>query len=101
MYEGGIANMNYSISNNAEYGEYVTGPKIINEESRKAMREALKNIQNGKYAKQFVMEGMSNYPEMTSQRHLMAEHPIEKVGEKLRAMMPWINANKIVDKAKN
>ncbi len=101
MYEGGIANMNYSISNNAEYGEYVTGPKIINEESRKAMREALKNIQNGNYAKRFVMEGMTNYPEMTSQRHLMAEHPIEQVGEKLRAMMPWINANKIVDKTKN
>jgi len=101
MYEGGIANMNYSISNNAEYGEYVTGPKIINEESRKAMREALENIQNGNYAKRFVMEGMTNYPEMTSQRHLMAEHPIEQVGEKLRAMMPWINANKIVDKSKN
>jgi ketol-acid reductoisomerase len=101
MYEGGIANMNYSISNNAEYGEYVTGPKIINEESRKAMREALENIQNGNYAKRFVMEGMTNYPEMTSRRHLMAEHPIEQVGEKLRAMMPWINANKIVDKSKN
>jgi ketol-acid reductoisomerase len=101
MYEGGIANMNYSISNNAEYGEYVTGPKIINEESRKAMREALTNIQNGNYAKRFVVEGMTNYPEMTSQRHLMAEHPIEQVGEKLRAMMPWINANKIVDRSKN
>ncbi len=101
MYEGGIANMNYSISNNAEYGEYVTGPKVINEESRKAMREALKNIQKGEYAKRFVMEGMTGYPEMTSQRRLIAEHPIEQVGEKLRAMMPWISANKIVDKSKN
>ena len=99
MYEGGIANMNYSISNNAEYGEYVTGPKIINEESRWAMREALKNIQEGKYAKQFILEGQSGYPEMTSMRHINAEHPIEKTGAKLRAMMPWIQ--KIVDKDKN
>lgn len=99
MYEGGIANMNYSISNNAEYGEYVTGPKIINEESRRAMREALKNIQEGKYAKQFILEGQSGYPEMTSMRHINAEHPIEKTGAKLRAMMPWIQ--KIVDKDKN
>jgi ketol-acid reductoisomerase len=99
MYEGGIANMNYSISNNAEYGEYVTGPKIINEESRWAMREALKNIQEGKYAKQFILEGQSGYPEMTSMRHINAEHPIEKTGAKLREMMPWIQ--KIVDKSKN
>ena len=101
MYEGGIANMNYSISNNAEYGEYVTGPKIINEESRWAMREALKNIKNGEYAKQFIMEGMTNYPEMTAKRRLNAEHPIEVVGTKLRSMMPWIKANQIVDKTKN
>ncbi len=101
MFEGGIANMNYSISNNAEYGEYVTGPKVINEESRKAMREALKNIQTGQYAKRFILEGMANYPEMTARRRLNAEHPIEQVGAKLRAMMPWIDANKIVDKAKN
>jgi ketol-acid reductoisomerase len=99
MYEGGIANMNYSISNNAEYGEYVTGPKIINEESRLAMREALKNIQEGKYAKQFILEGQTGYPEMTSMRHINAEHPIEKTGAKLRALMPWIQ--KIVDKDKN
>ncbi|MGR8981729.1 MAG: ketol-acid reductoisomerase [Gammaproteobacteria bacterium] len=101
MYEGGIANMNYSISNNAEYGEYVTGPKVINEESRRAMKEALANIRNGQYAKRFILEGQSNYPEMTAQRRLMAEHPIEIVGEKLRSMMPWIKANKIVDKSKN
>ena len=99
MYEGGIANMNYSISNNAEYGEYVTGPRVINEESRQAMREALHNIQTGKYAKQFIVEGQSGYPEMTSMRHINAEHPIEKTGEKLRQMMPWIQ--KIVDKSKN
>ncbi|NOY72858.1 MAG: ketol-acid reductoisomerase [Gammaproteobacteria bacterium] len=99
MYEGGIANMNYSISNNAEYGEYVTGPRIINDESRAAMREALKNIQEGKYAKQFILEGQSGYPEMTAMRRLNAEHPIEQTGAKLRAMMPWIE--KIVDKSKN
>ncbi len=101
MFEGGIANMNYSISNNAEYGEYVTGPKVINEESRFAMQEALANIQNGEYAKKFIMEGMTNYPEMTAKRRLNAEHPIEIVGEKLRSMMPWIKANQIVDKNKN
>ncbi len=101
MYEGGIANMNYSISNNAEYGEYVTGPKVINEESREAMKQALKDIQNGEYAKQFVLEGASNYPSMTAYRRNNAAHGIEQVGEKLRAMMPWIESNKIIDKAKN
>ena len=101
MYEGGIANMNYSISNNAEYGEYVTGPKVINESSRAAMREALKNIQSGEYAKRFLLEGMTNYPEMTGRRRLNAAHQIEIVGEKLRSMMPWITANKLVDKNKN
>jgi ketol-acid reductoisomerase len=99
MYEGGIANMNYSISNNAEYGEYVTGPKVINEQSRAAMREALRDIQTGEYARQFVMEGKLNYPSMTAHRRLNAAHPIEEVGERLRGMMPWIR--KIVDKTKN
>ncbi len=99
MYEGGIANMNYSISNNAEYGEYVTGPRVINDESRKAMKECLHNIQTGDYAKRFILEGQTNYPEMTARRRLNAAHPIEQVGEKLRAMMPWIQ--KIVDKSKN
>ena len=99
MYEGGIANMNYSISNNAEYGEYVTGPQVINDESRKAMKQCLDNIQNGEYAKRFILEGASNYPEMTARRRLNAAHPIEQVGEKLRSMMPWIQ--KIVDKSKN
>ncbi len=99
MYEGGIANMNYSISNNAEYGEYVTGPKVINEESRKAMKEALHNIQTGEYAKQFILEGATNYASMTAARRNNAAHPIEQTGEKLRAMMPWIK--KIVDQEKN
>lgn len=101
MYEGGIANMNYSISNNAEFGEYVTGPKVINEESRKAMRAALKSIQDGEYAKNFILEGAANYPMMTAWRRNNAAHPIEEVGEKLRSMMPWIQANKIIDKDQN
>jgi len=101
IYEGGIANMNYSISNTAEYGEYVTGPEVINAESRAAMRNALKRIQNGEYAKMFISEGATNYPSMTAYRRNNAAHGIEVVGEKLRAMMPWIAANKIVDKTKN
>jgi len=101
MYEGGIANMNYSISNNAEYGEYVTGKKVINEESREAMREALRNIQNGEYAKQFIIEGATNYPSMTANRRNNAAHQIEQVGGQLREMMPWITANALVDKSKN
>ena len=101
MYEGGIANMNYSISNNAEYGEYVTGPEVINESSRAAMRNALKRIQNGEYAKQFILEGRTNYPSMTARRRLTAAHPIEQVGAQLRDMMPWIKKNKLVDQSKN
>jgi ketol-acid reductoisomerase len=101
MYEGGIANMNYSISNNAEYGEYVTGPQVINAQSKAAMKECLANIQNGNYAKRFILEGQSNYPEMTSWRRNNAAHQIEVVGGKLRAMMPWIGANKLVDQSKN
>lgn len=101
MFEGGIADMNYSISNNAEYGEYVTGPKVINEESKQAMRDALKNIQSGEYAKQFILEGQSGYPSMTAARRNNSEHGIEVVGRKLRGMMPWIASNKIVDQDKN
>ncbi len=101
MYEGGIANMNYSISNNAEYGEYVTGTEVINEKSREAMRNALKRIQTGEYAKMFILEGKTNYPSMTARRRLNAAHPIEVVGGQLRDMMPWIKANKLVDQSKN
>ena len=101
MYEGGIANMNYSISNNAEYGEYVTGNRVIGDEARAAMKECLRNIQNGSYAKQFILEGKTNYPEMTARRRLNAQHPIEQVGSELRAMMPWISKNKLVDQSKN
>ncbi len=101
MYEGGIANMNYSISNNAEYGEYVTGQRVIAEQAREGMRECLRNIQNGEYAKRFILEGRTNYPEMTARRRLNAAHPIEVVGTQLRAMMPWIAKNKLVDQTKH
>ena len=101
MYEGGIANMNYSISNNAEYGEYVTGPEVITAASKEAMKKALYRIQSGEYAKMFILEGKTNYPSMTARRRLTADHPIEKVGAELRAMMPWIAKNKLVDQSKN
>ncbi|MBW4048583.1 MAG: ketol-acid reductoisomerase [Proteobacteria bacterium] len=101
IYEGGIGNMNYSISNNAEYGEYVTGPKVVTDDTKNAMRQTLKDIQTGEYAKSFILENRAGAPTLMSRRRLTAEHPIEKVGEQLRAMMPWIKANKLVDKSKN
>jgi ketol-acid reductoisomerase len=101
MYEGGIGTMNYSISNNAEYGEYATGPKIITDETKKAMRAALARIQSGEYAKDFILENRAGAPTLLSRRRMTAEHPIEVVGEKLRAMMPWIKKNKLVDTSRN
>ncbi|MCS7101259.1 MAG: ketol-acid reductoisomerase [Burkholderiaceae bacterium] len=101
MYEGGIANMKYSISNNAEYGEYVTGPEIITAETKAAMKRALARIQSGEYAKSFILENRAGAPTLQARRRLMAEHEIEKVGERLRAMMPWIKANRLVDRTRN
>jgi ketol-acid reductoisomerase len=101
IYEGGIANMNYSISNNAEYGEYVTGPRVINDESKRAMRECLRDIQTGEYAKSFILENKAGAPTLLARRRLTAAHPIEKVGAQLRDMMPWIKKNKLVDPSKN
>jgi len=101
IYEGGIANMNYSISNNAEYGEYVTGPRIVTDETKKVMKQVLKDIQTGEYAKSFIVENRAGAPTLMSRRRLTAEHPIEVVGEKLRAMMPWIKKNRLVDQSKN
>ena len=101
IYEGGIANMNYSISNNAEYGEYVTGPRVITAETKAEMARVLKDIQTGEYAKSFILETRAGAPVLESRRRLNAEHPIEVVGDKLRAMMPWIKANKLVDRSKN
>jgi ketol-acid reductoisomerase len=93
--------MNYSISNNAEYGEYVTGPRIVNDDTKAEMRKVLKDIQTGEYAKSFILENRAGAPTLMSRRRLTAEHDIEVVGEKLRAMMPWIKANKLVDKSRN
>jgi ketol-acid reductoisomerase len=101
MYEGGIGTMNYSISNNAEYGEYVSGPKIIDEGTRKRMKEVLARIQSGEYAKEFVLESRAGQPTLLSRRRQTAEHPIEKVGARLREMMPWIRKNRLVDTSKN
>ena len=101
MYEGGIGTMNYSISNNAEYGEYVTGPKIVDAATRERMREALVRIQTGEYAKDFVLENRAGAPTLLSRRRITAEHPIEKVGGRLREMMPWIRKNRLVDTSKN
>jgi len=101
MYEGGIANMRYSISNTAEYGDYVSGPRVINEESKKAMKEILKEIQNGEFAKDFILEGKAGYPKMYAQRNNTKASLIEQTGKKLRAMMPWITKNKIIDQEKN
>ena len=101
VFEGGLAEMRYSISNTAEYGDMVSGPRVINEESKKAMKEILAEIQNGKFAKDFILEGESGYPRMTAERNMLKAHPIEKTGVKLRAMMPWIKSNKLVDEEKN
>ncbi|MEN9398674.1 MAG: ketol-acid reductoisomerase, partial [Pseudomonadota bacterium] len=101
IYEGGIANMNYSISNNAEYGEYVTGPRIVTSATKDAMRQCLKDIQTGEYAKSFILENKAGAPTLLSRRRLTSEHQIEKVGEVLRAMMPWIKKNKLVDQTRN
>ncbi|MCK9338049.1 MAG: ketol-acid reductoisomerase [Arcobacteraceae bacterium] len=101
MFQGGIADMRYSISNTAEYGDMVSGPRVVNAESKKAMKEILTEIQNGKFAKDFILEGMTGYPRMTAERAIVRNHPLEVTGRKLRAMMPWIAANKIVDQDKN
>jgi ketol-acid reductoisomerase len=101
IYEGGIANMNYSISNNAEYGEYVTGPKIVTADTKKAMKAALDRIQSGEYARDFILENRAGAPTLLSRRRLTAQHSIEEVGEKLRSMMPWIKRNKLVDQTRN
>ncbi len=101
IYEGGIANMNYSISNTAEYGEYRTGPRIINDETRAEMKKVLEDIQSGRFARDWMLENRVNQASFKATRRRLSEHPIEQVGEKLRAMMPWIRANALVDKARN
>ncbi|MCW5715209.1 MAG: ketol-acid reductoisomerase [Bauldia sp.] len=101
IYEGGIANMNYSISNTAEFGEYATGPRIITAETKAEMRRVLKDIQTGKFTSEWMREYKAGLPMFKATRRLNDSHPIEAVGATLRGMMPWIGANKLVDKAKN
>jgi len=101
MYEGGIANMRYSISNTAEYGDYTRGPRIVTKETREEMKRVLDDIQSGRFARDWVTENVAGQPSFKAMRRRAASHPIEEVGTKLRAMMPWIGANRLVDKAKN
>ena len=101
IYEGGIANMNYSISNTAEYGEYVTGPRIITDETKAEMKRVLEDIQAGHFTRDWMLENKARQTSFKAIRRRNAEHPIEQVGAELRAMMPWIGANRLVDKAKN
>ena len=101
IYEGGIGTMNYGISNNAEFGEYLTGPRIVTDETRAAMRATLAAIQSGEYAKAFILESRAGGPTLQSRRRMTAAHPIEIVGAKLRAMMPWIGQGALVDRNRN
>jgi len=101
MYEGGIANMRYSISNNAEYGDVTRGPRIITEQTKNEMRKILKEIQTGAYAQEFLLENQTGATKLNALRRIGRQHPIEIVGAKLRDMMPWIKKNKLVDQSKN
>lgn len=101
IYEGGIANMNYSISNTAEYGEYVTGPRIVTAETKAEMKRVLEDIQSGRFARDWMLENKVGQPSFKAARRRAGEHPIEEVGGKLRAMMPWIAKNKLVDQERN
>jgi ketol-acid reductoisomerase len=101
IYEGGIANMRYSVSNTAEYGDYSRGPRVIDDHVRTEMKKILADIQSGRFAREWVLENNAGQPSFKAMRRRAAEHEIEKVGEKLRAMMPWIAENRLVDKTKN
>jgi ketol-acid reductoisomerase len=101
IYEGGIANMNYSISNTAEFGEYTRGPRIVTPEVKAEMKRVLDDIQSGRFAREWMLENRVNQASFKAMRKRMAEHPIEEIGEKLRAMMPWIKEKALVDRARN
>jgi ketol-acid reductoisomerase len=101
VYEGGLANMNYSISNTAEYGNYTRGPRIVTDETRKEMKRILDDIQSGRFARDWMLENQAGQPSFKAMRRSRAEHMIEKVGAKLRSMMPWIAKNKLVDRTVN
>ncbi len=101
IYEGGIANMNYSISNTAEYGEYVTGPRVVTADTKAEMKRVLEDIQSGRFVRDFMLENEAGQPSLKATRRRASEHEIEAVGQRLRAMMPWITKNKLVDTARN
>ena len=101
IYEGGLANMRYSVSNTAEYGDYVSGPRVINDDTKAEMKRILEDIQSGKFVQGWMEECSVGQPRLKAERRRHAAHPVEEVGERLRAMMPWIAANKLVDKTKN
>ncbi len=101
MYEGGIANMRYSISNTAEYGDFTRGSRVVTERTKAEMKKILTEIQTGEFAREFILENQAGAPKLKALRRIGREHPIEVVGEKLRGMMPWITANKLVDRDKN
>jgi len=101
MYEGGIANMRYSISNTAEYGDYISGPRIIDADVKAHMKEVLTDIQNGTFVKEWMLESKVGSPRFKAMRKAAAAHPIEEVGQKLRDMMPWITEGALVDRSKN
>ncbi len=101
IYEGGIANMRYSISNTAEYGDLTRGPRLVTDETRAEMRRILAEIQNGKFAEEFILENQAGTPKMRAMRRITRQHSVEQVGERLRSMMPWIKENSLVDKSKN
>ena len=101
MYQGGIADMRYSISNTAEYGDYASGSRIITDETKKEMKRVLEDIQTGKFAREFILDNQAGNPVLKARRRHAQEHQIEEVGAKLRGMMPWIGKNKLIDKARN
>jgi ketol-acid reductoisomerase len=101
IYEGGVANMNYSISNTAEYGEYTRGPRIVTDETRAEMKKILEEIQTGRFAREWMLENRVNQTSFKAMRARMSAHQMEQVGGKLRDMMPWIAKNRLVDRARN
>ncbi|MGH8595379.1 MAG: ketol-acid reductoisomerase, partial [Gammaproteobacteria bacterium] len=101
IYEGGIANMRYSISNTAEYGDFTRGPRIVTDETRKEMKKILAEIQNGEFAREWMGENKTGQSVLKAKRRLARQLPIEEIGERLRGMMPWIKANRLVDQTKN
>jgi ketol-acid reductoisomerase len=101
IYEGGIANMNYSVSNTAEYGEYVSGPRVVNADTKAEMKRILADIQTGKFTSEWMRECRAGQPRFKATRRMNDAHPIEEIGAKLRAMMPWIRERALVDKSRN